>query len=369
MSTTPEPASEAAGLDVRPVVGSPPGNRAVWLFGGGLLLGALLLFQALEARRTGVTAPRISAPADNAYTVAGPPGLVIPPDVNVGPALQPVPQPAPAVAAPEAGAPSIGPPRARYSAPTSSPAGSAGYLPGPDFTGTSPAYGVGPSPGQVGQRPLPQGLASSNDPLERPAPAAAEGKDRVKASRFLNPATTVPKGTVVQAVLESALDSTRGGFVRALVSRDIASFDGSHVLIQRGSRILGEYKSDVALGQKRILIQWQRLTRPDGVIIELDSPSADPLGRAGTGGKVDTHFFQRFAGAFLQSSLNVGVQLAARAASNDTLVLALPGSIQQGMGAQQTLQPDRIAPTVTVRQGTSVSVFVAKDLDFTDTET
>lgn len=172
---------------------------------------------------------------------------------------------------------------------------------------------------------------------------------------------------MIQAVLESALDSTRGGFARALVSRDIDSFDGSRVLIPRGSRILGEYKSDVALGQKRILIQWQRLTRPDGVIVELDSPSADPLGRAGTGGKVDTHFFQRFAGAILQSSLNVGVQLAARAAASDTIVLALPGSVQQGAGVQST-PPDKIAPTVTVRQGTSVSVFVAKDLDFTDTD-
>lgn len=353
-------------MDMRPVVGMPPTNRAVWLFGGGLLLGGLLLFQALEARRTGVTAPRISAPPDSAFAAGSPPGLVIPPDVAAGPVMSPVPLVVPAPQ-PEALPPvAVRPRSSGFSSPTSP---GTGYASGPGFSKSFPPYdGAGSTPRPEAPNGTSFGQTSRGDPLERPSPAAAEGKDRVKASRFLNPATTVPKGTVVQAVLESALDSTRGGFVRALVSRDISSFDGSHVLIQRGSRILGEYKSDIALGQKRILIQWQRLTRPDGVIIELDSPSADPLGRAGTGGKVDTHFFQRFAGAFLQSSLNVGVQLAARAASNDTLVLALPGSIQQGMGAQQTLQPDRIAPTVTVRQGTSVSVFVAKDLDFTDTE-
>lgn len=367
MSTAPEPRGDPQEMDVRPVVGAPPSNRAVWVFGGGLLLGGVLLFQALEARRTSVTAPRISAPADSAFAVSGAPTLVIPPDVNAGPAFPSGPQAASPMPTPDAVTAPIVPSRSRSSGPAVSSAAGPAYQPGPGFTQAFPGYGAGQPPGQLGQGPSSQNQASRTDPLERPSPAAAESKDRVKASRFLNPATTVPKGTVVQAVLESALDSTRGGFVRALVSRDIASFDGSRVLIQRGSRILGEYKSDVSLGQKRILIQWQRLTRPDGVIIDLDSPSADPLGRAGTQGKVDTHFFQRFAGAFLQSSLNIGVQLAARAAANDTIVLALPGSIQQGMGVQ-TLQPDKIAPTVTVKQGTSVSVFVAKDLDFTDTD-
>lgn len=169
----------------------------------------------------------------------------------------------------------------------------------------------------------------------------------------------------MQAVLESALDSTRGGFARALVTRDIYGFDGTRILVQRGSRILGQYKSDVASGQSRILIQWQRLTRPDGVIIDLDSPSADPLGRAGIKGAVNTHFFERFGGAILQSTLDIGVQLAARSASRGTVVVALPGSVQQ---ATQIAQPQQIPPTVKVKQGTSVSVFVAQDLDFTSVD-
>lgn len=182
---------------------------------------------------------------------------------------------------------------------------------------------------------------------------------------FDYPGTTVPRGTVMQAVLESALDSTRGGFARAIVTRDIYGFDGSRVLVQRGSRILGQYKPDVASGQNRILIQWQRLTRPDGVIIDLDSPSADPLGRAGVKGKVNTHFFERFGGAILQSTLDIGVQLAARSASRGTVVVALPGSVQQ---ATQIVPPQQVQPTIKVKQGTSVSVFVAQDLDFTDVE-
>jgi type IV secretion system protein VirB10 len=191
-----------------------------------------------------------------------------------------------------------------------------------------------------------------------------DGKDRVQATRLKDPATTVPKGVVIQAVLETALDSTRAGFARAIVSRDVFAFDGGQVLIPRGSRLVGEYKADLTLGQKRVLVQWQRLMRPDGVLMNLDSPAADPLGRAGVGGKVNSHFLERFAGSILQSTLNIGAQLASQRVSRETYVLALPGTTQ---GLVST-QGDKIAPTIKVRQGSSVSVFVARDLDFTVTD-
>jgi len=355
----PIPGRPTAQNDVRPQVARrSTSNRGVWLFGGGLVVAGLLLFQALEARRTGIVSPSTIAPADSGTgTVGSPPSLVIPPEQQdqfqpYGAWPQPVmvrPVPAPVVPAP-----ATPPSRNSRSAPPIYP-----YFQPPVQTVAS---------GNGGVRDGFAGPPTSGSPSLQGAPAAGAttaSKDRVQATRLANPATTVSKGTVIQAVLESALDSTRGGFARAIVSRDIYSFDGTRVLVQRGSRLIGEYKSDVSAGQNRILIQWQRLIRPDGVLIELDSPSADPLGRAGIKGSVNTHFFARFGGAILQSTLDIGTQLAARAASHDTVVLALPGSIQQGT---QIVQPDRIAPTVKVRQGTSVSVFVAKDLDFTDVE-
>lgn len=359
----PDPAgdvrSPAVGEDIRPLVAVPRSNRGVWLFAAGLALVALLLFQALEARRSGITAPSTVAPADSSQrSVGSPPELVLPPQ-PLAEAPQYPSWPQPVMLRPVASPDATGqaPPRVTRMPPALSPY-QPPAVPPPSSSAFRDAYsppsapGAGWTPG--GQRPgAPE------------APGGASGKDRVQASRFANPATTVPKGTVIQAVLESALDSTRGGFARGIVSRDIYGFDGSRVLIQRGSRIIGEYKSDVSRGQSRILIQWQRLMRPDGVMIDLDSPSADPLGRAGVKGSVNTHFFERFGGAILQSTLDLGVQLAARAASHDTVVLALPGSLQQ---STQVVQPDKIAPTVKVRQGSSVSVFVAKDLDFTDVD-
>jgi type IV secretion system protein VirB10 len=198
-------------------------------------------------------------------------------------------------------------------------------------------------------------LVASNEQLAGP---------RVGATRLANPAKTVPQGTVILAVLETALASDRPGFVRAIVSRDVRSFDGSRVLIPRGSRLFGEYKADLAQGQSRALVLWQRLTRPDGVQIALDSPAADPLGRAGIGGKVNTHFFQRFAGAIMQSALDIGVGIATRSATNGTVVVGLPGSTQTLINPQA----EAIKPTLSVRNGTSVSVFVARDLDFSSVD-
>jgi type IV secretion system protein VirB10 len=164
-------------------------------------------------------------------------------------------------------------------------------------------------------------------------------------------------------VLETALDSTRPGLARALVSRDVRGFDGSRVLIPRGSRLIGEYRSEAAPGQRRALVNWIRLIRPDGVTIAIGSPASDTLGRAGIRAKVNTHFFERFAGAILQSALDIGVNLASRAGNGTTVIL--PGTFQ---GAPQIVQPSQITPTLKVRPGTSISIFAARDLDFSSAE-
>ena len=196
-------------------------------------------------------------------------------------------------------------------------------------------------------------------PTPQQATRGEEDSSRVTAERFLNPSLTIPQGTVIPAVLETALDSTRTGGVRALVQRDVSGFDGSRVLIPRGSRLYGEYEASLQPGQNRALVRWTRLIRPDGVTIALDSPSSDPLGRSGIRGKVDTKFLQRFGGALLQSVLDIGVGVAVNQAT-DGVIVALPGSTQN----VQVAEPQQIQPTLKVKHGTSVSVFVARDLDF-----
>ncbi len=130
---------------------------------------------------------------------------------------------------------------------------------------------------------------------------------------------TIIEGAVIAAVLETALNSDLPGYVRAVVTRDVRGFDGPKVLVPRGSRLIGQYKSGVALGQSRTFVIWTRLIRPDGATIELASPATDGLGRGGLDGDVDTHFFERFGGAILLTLLNIGG--AAVADSSDTTIV------------------------------------------------
>ncbi len=330
--------------DIRPVVRTgAASNRGLWLFGGALVIGGLVLFNALNSARQDMVASTTAPVGGTGGTIAAPPPLGLPQNYREFPLDEPGRRTFPTVEPAPAPAPPVVTRVIERAVPT-------------------PAL---PTPAAIPPQPLPPPVPAV---IERPAlaePAATIGVDgeneRVTAARLRNPSLTVPQGTIIAAVLETALDSTRAGGVRAIVSRDVMSFDGSRVLIPRGSRLYGEYTSDVSAGQKRALVRWTRLTRPDAVIINLDSPAADPLGRAGIGGKVDTHFFERFGGAILQSVLDIGVGVATRSAVGDAVIIGLPGSTQQITPQQQ---PGQVTPTLKVRQGTSVSVFVARDLDF-----
>ncbi|MGC1302071.1 MAG: TrbI/VirB10 family protein, partial [Caulobacteraceae bacterium] len=195
--------------------------------------------------------------------------------------------------------------------------------------------------------------------------AARAGEEKVPTShiqKLEHPDKVIAQGAVIPAVLETALNSDLPGFARALVSRDVRSFDGSQVLIPRGSRLVGQYKSSPQTGQSRMLIVWTRLLRPDGVTIQLGSPTTDDIGEAGLSGKVDRHFLQRYGSAIL---LTVVGGLATVAGGNNTVVI---GTASQGSSAASVaLQNDvKISPTVKVMQGAAIQVFVARDLDFSE---
>jgi type IV secretion system protein VirB10 len=172
----------------------------------------------------------------------------------------------------------------------------------------------------------------------------------------------IPQGAVIPAVMETAINSDLPGLARAMVTRDIKSFDGSTVLIPRGSRVIGQYKSGVAMGASRVFVIWTRVIRPDGVSIQIASPAADPLGRGGLEGKVDRHFFGRFGGSILMSVLNAGVAAIGNARSTSQIYI---GSASEAANLAGTvMKSDQVAPTIQTAQGAPVTIFVARDLDF-----
>ena len=107
----------------------------------------------------------------------------------------------------------------------------------------------------------------------------------------------VLQGAVIPGVLETAIQSDLPGMVRAVMSRDVWSFDGRRVLLPAGTRLVGEYSSAIARGQSRVFIIWKRAIRPDGLSIALDSFGTDPLGRSGLKGRVNRHLLERFGAA------------------------------------------------------------------------
>lgn len=169
----------------------------------------------------------------------------------------------------------------------------------------------------------------------------------------------VPEGAVIPAVLETALNSDLPGYTRAVVSRDVLSFDGTKVLVPRGSRLIGQYRSAVALGQSRAFVIWTRLVRPDGVSVQIADPGADALGRGGLQGRVNTHFGRRFGGAVLLTLLNAAAN--AVASDHDTQVVIANTS---DLGNAALGQTTNVAPTVDIAQGTPIRIFVTRDLDF-----
>lgn len=184
------------------------------------------------------------------------------------------------------------------------------------------------------------------------------GGARTQARPMTNPTTTVTQGTLIPAVLETAINTDVPGYVRAVVSRDVRSFDGRNVLVPRSSRLIGQYQSGVQQGQKRAYVIWTRLIRPDGASVSLASPGVSFDGTTGHEGEVDTHFFKRFGSAML---LSVVGSLGALSSSGASVVL---GGAGQSAASAAVQQGSSISPTIRVRQGEPIRVFTARDLDF-----
>ncbi|HEX4096585.1 MAG TPA: TrbI/VirB10 family protein [Caulobacteraceae bacterium] len=186
------------------------------------------------------------------------------------------------------------------------------------------------------------------------------GVETSHATRLTDLRHTVPQGTVIPAVLETAINSDLPGSVRAVVSRDVTGFDGAEVLIPRGSKLIGQYRSGMAYGQSRAFVIWSRILTPDGVSIDVGSPAVDTLGRGGLAGETDTHFFERFGSSILLSAVTAGLEVAAQSGSGTSVIIGSP--LQASSLA--SMAPQQIPVTIKVMQGTPLQVFLVRDLDF-----
>ena len=121
---------------------------------------------------------------------------------------------------------------------------------------------------------------------------------KVKATVVKHLNRTILQGKIISAILETAINTDISGMLRAIVTRDIYAERGVDIMIPKGSRLMGSYSANVKGGQTRVVIMWNRVIRPDGIDIAIDSSGVDALGRSGIPGDVYDHFWRQLGNAF-----------------------------------------------------------------------
>ncbi|KWR74801.1 MULTISPECIES: TrbI/VirB10 family protein [Pseudomonas] len=181
-------------------------------------------------------------------------------------------------------------------------------------------------------------------------------------------------GYVVPATLVSGINSDLPGQIMAQVSQGVYDTPtGKYLLIPQGSRLVGSYSSDVAYGQSRVLVAWQRIVFPDGKAMDIGSMAgADSAGYSGFSDQVNNHYLRVFGSAFLMSGIVAGISLSQDRNSdsyNDrqTASSAMSEALGQQLGqvtAQMIAKNLNIAPTLEIRPGYRFNVMVTKDMTF-----
>jgi len=182
-------------------------------------------------------------------------------------------------------------------------------------------------------------------------------------------------GFVMAATLISGINSDLPGQIMAQIAQNV--FDtatGKYLLLPQGSRLVGSYSSDVAYGQARVLVAWQRIVFPDGKAMDIGSmPGADGVGYAGFNDRVNNHYLRLFGSALLMSAVTAGISYSQQQNQTQTpygtpsASSAMSEALGQQLGqvtAQLIAKNMNIAPTLEIRPGYRFNVIVTKDMTF-----
>ncbi len=235
--------------------------------------------------------------------------------------------------------------------------------------------------GELLEQPISPLPAASLDELRRDltheAPAIRRG-DPPPPTRHQRARLEVPtgpfllrQGTVIRAQLLTEINSDLPGQVLAHVATDVRdSLSFRHLLLPRGTKLVGSYASGLGTGQNRLAVAWTRMLLPDGSAIEVgELPAVDAKGRSGLRDRVDHHTARLFGNALLLSLLSAGFEVAQP--TSDLLRLSAGELAVQGASreleraATELLRRNAsIPPTVRIRAGRRFNVFLTGDLTF-----
>jgi type IV secretion system protein VirB10 len=217
------------------------------------------------------------------------------------------------------------------------------------------------APGMTGIKPTEASWSSeaSIAPFLQPSAIVSARAKVVPTRRLL-----LPKGAFIDCTLETAIDSTLPGMTTCITATDTFSSDGTVVLLERGTKLIGETRGQVQQGVARVFVLWTEARTPTGIVVPLDSPGADELGRSGLPGNVNRHFWDRFGAAILISTLDGAVQAAVQSSTRGSGPIIYNPSTSESVVTDVLKNSVNIPPTVTKANGDRIQVFVARDVDF-----
>lgn len=203
-------------------------------------------------------------------------------------------------------------------------------------------------------------------------------------TRIPDMSRAILQGKIIDAVLESSINTDVKAPVRAIVSRDVYAEYGKNVLIPRGSRLIGDYQAEIKRGQSRVTISWKRIIRVDGLSLNISAMAVDNLGRGGIEGEVDNKYTEILGTAFLSTMLTIATAVAVEEATGSTGITTATttstGDTVQSAGKTSDYAivegtrdfmekasdlVDEVAeqkPTIRIAQGTKIIVMVNQDL-------
>ena len=195
----------------------------------------------------------------------------------------------------------------------------------------------------------------------------------ILTATFMKPVSPyeVKAGSIIPAVFITGVNSDLPGQVKAQIRENVYdSVTGQHLLLPQGTVLIGEYDSKVTYGQERVLLVWSRLILPNGWSINLEGmPGVDMSGYAGVKDRVNNHYTKIITGVVLGSVLGAGAQVATGGQGSPNTPasfgqLAVSGAAQNVNSAGQAITQKNlnIQPTIEIRQGLRVNIFVTKDL-------
>jgi type IV secretion system protein VirB10 len=195
--------------------------------------------------------------------------------------------------------------------------------------------------------------------LLQPTPTPAVRARVLPTQRFM-----LPKGNFIDCTLQTAVSSDLPGMTTCVTATDTFSADGTVVLLERGTKLVGETRGSVEQGRPRLFVLWTEARSPTGVVVPLASPGTDPLGRSGLTGEIDRHWGERFGNAILVTIIDGVVQgLAQRSETNNGTIVLNP-STADSVATEALRGSINIRPTVNKAQGERVQILVARDVDF-----